>query len=90
MCIFLSWPYYLIFLVLQDLVDQQMRDLGVPPAMQTVMGGKFSVQIICRNVNFRSEKEEDFYQVVATPSSSGLDHLHVDALFDDGRGHGGT
>lgn len=52
--------------VVQDLVDQQMRALGAPPAMQTVMGGKFAQQIICRTVNFRSEKEEDFYQVAPT------------------------
>ena len=31
--------------------------------MQAVMGGTFAQQIICRSVNYRSEKEEDFYQV---------------------------
>ena len=31
--------------------------------MQLVMGGKFAQQIICRSVAYRSEKEEDFYQV---------------------------
>ena len=49
--------------MLQDLVDQHMRDSRERPVMQMVMGGKFAVQIICRNVPFRSEKEEDFYQV---------------------------
>ena len=49
--------------MVQDLVDQQMKLQGQKPAMQLVMGGKFAQQIICKNVNFRSEKEEDFYQV---------------------------
>lgn len=47
-----------------------MRALGAPPAMQTVMGGKFAQQIICRTVNFRSEKEEDFYQVFPDHAAS--------------------
>ena len=50
---------------MQDVVDQQMKSQGQRPAMQLVMGGKFAQQIICKNVNFRSEKEEDFYQVTA-------------------------
>eukprot|EP00884_Botryococcus_braunii_P021288 jgi/Botrbrau1/7843/Bobra.9_2s0021.2 len=54
---------YEFFTRLQDLVDQQMRAAGASPAMQTVMGGKFAQQIICRTVDFRSEKEEDFYQL---------------------------
>ena len=47
----------------QDLVDQHLRERKETPAMQAVMGGTFAQQIICRSVNYRSEKEEDFYQV---------------------------
>ena len=54
---------YAKVLYLQDLVDQQMRDNKEKPVMQLVMGGKFAQQIICRSVAYRSEKEEDFYQV---------------------------
>ena len=32
--------------------------------MQAVIGGKFAQQIICRGVPYRSEKEEEFYQVL--------------------------
>ncbi len=31
--------------------------------MQAVIGGKFAQQIICKGVPYRSEKEEEFYQV---------------------------
>ena len=30
--------------------------------MQAVLGGKFAQQIICRNLPYRSEKHEDFFQ----------------------------
>jgi hypothetical protein len=40
-----------------------MRDAGATPAMQAVMGGKFAQQIVCKSINYRSEREEDFYQV---------------------------
>ena len=36
--------------------------------MQMVMGGKFAQQIICRSHAYRSEKEEDFYQVLTSSS----------------------
>ncbi len=48
---------------MQDLVDQHLRERKQTPAMQAVMGGTFAQQIICRSVPYRSEKEEDFYQV---------------------------
>ncbi|KAK9820599.1 hypothetical protein WJX72_012157 [[Myrmecia] bisecta] len=54
---------YEFFTRLQDLVDQHLRDRKEPPALQTVIGGKFAQQIICRSVPFRSEKEEKFYQI---------------------------
>ena len=50
---------------LQDLVDQHLREHKETPAMQAVMGGTFAQQIICKSVSYRSEKEEDFYQVGA-------------------------
>jgi hypothetical protein len=50
-------------LLVQDLVDQHLRERKERPAMQAVMGGTFAQQIICRSVPYRSEKEEDFYQV---------------------------
>ncbi|EIE24996.1 hypothetical protein COCSUDRAFT_46553 [Coccomyxa subellipsoidea C-169] len=54
---------YEFFTRLQDLVDQHLRERKETPAMQAVMGGTFAQQIICRSVNYRSEKEEDFYQI---------------------------
>lgn len=48
---------------LQDLVDQHLRDTKQQPVMQSVMGGKFAQQIICKGVPFRSEKVEEFFQV---------------------------
>lgn len=48
---------------LQDTADQYLRDRNLPPVLQAVIGGKFAQQIICRGVPYRSEKEEDFYQV---------------------------
>ena len=55
----------------QDLVDQHLRERKETPAMQAVMGGTFAQQIICKSVSYRSEKEEDFYQVpvLAAPRS---------------------
>ena len=54
--------------LLQDLIDQHMRDNKGKPVMQLVMGGKFAQQIICRDLPHKSEKEEEFYQVrSATP-----------------------
>ena len=47
----------------QDLVDQHLRERKETPAMQAVMGGTFAQQIICKSISYRSEKEEDFYQV---------------------------
>ena len=44
-------------------MDQHLRGRKETPAMQAVMGGTFAQQIICKSVNYRSEKEEDFYQV---------------------------
>ena len=55
----------------QDLVDQHLREHKETPAMQAVMGGTFAQQIICKSVPYRSEKEEDFYQVCILPA------LHV-------------
>ena len=40
-----------------------MNDNKEKPVMQLVMGGKFAQQIICKGLPFKSEKEEDFYQV---------------------------
>ena len=48
---------------MQDLIDQQMQDTKQKPVMQLVMGGKFAQQIICKGLPYKSEKEEDFYQV---------------------------
>jgi ubiquitin carboxyl-terminal hydrolase 9/24 len=47
----------------QDLVDQHLREAKETPAVQAVMGGTFAQQIICKSVPYRSEKEEDFYQI---------------------------
>ncbi|KAK9838464.1 hypothetical protein WJX81_000965 [Elliptochloris bilobata] len=53
---------YEFFTRLQDLVDQHLSDHKEVPAMQAVLGGKFAQQIICRNLPYRSEKHEDFFQ----------------------------
>ena len=42
--------------------------------MQAVIGGKFAQQIICRGVPYRSEKEEEFYQVL------GVAYVHTTHL----------
>ncbi|GIL73346.1 hypothetical protein Vretifemale_3533 [Volvox reticuliferus] len=54
---------YEFFTRLQDSVDSYLRATGQTPAMQAVMGGKFAAQIICKDVNYRSEREEEFYQI---------------------------
>ncbi|GFR40524.1 hypothetical protein Agub_g1093, partial [Astrephomene gubernaculifera] len=54
---------YEFFTRLQDAVDSHLRSTGQPPAMQAVMGGKFAAQVICRDVPYRSEREEEFYQI---------------------------
>lgn len=50
--------------MIQDTADQYLRDRKLPPVLQAVIGGKFAQQIICKGVPYRSEKEEDFYQVL--------------------------
>ena len=52
---------------MQDLVDQHLRDNKEHAAMQEVMGGTFAQQIICRNLPYRSEKHEDFFQASSGP-----------------------
>lgn len=47
----------------QDFVDQHLISSGQQPAIKPVMGGRFVQQIICRGVDFTSEREEDFYQI---------------------------
>ena len=44
-------------------MDSHLRSTGQPAAMQEVMGGKFAAQIICKDVPYRSEREEEFYQI---------------------------
>lgn len=51
----------------QDTVDQHLTDRKEVPAMQAVLGGKFAQQIICRNLPYRSEKHEDFFQARRPP-----------------------
>ena len=50
-------------MVLQDIADQYLRDRSLTPVLQAVIGGKFAQQIICKGLPYRSEKEEEFYQV---------------------------
>eukprot|EP00775_Hariotina_reticulata_P001572 gene1572-1911_t len=54
---------YEFFTRLQDLVDQHLISTGQLPAIKPVMGGVFVQQIICRGVDYTSEREEDFYQI---------------------------
>jgi len=54
---------YEFFTRLQDCVDSHLSCSRQTPAMQYVMGGRFAQQIICKDVNYRSELEEDFYQI---------------------------
>jgi hypothetical protein len=48
---------------LQDYVDQHLISSRQLPAIQRVMGGRFVQQVICRGHDFKSEREEDFYQI---------------------------
>jgi len=81
----------------QDLIDQHMRDNQGKPVMQLVMGGKFAQQIICRGLPYKSEKEEEFYQV-DNRSTSLLSHQQTGSesrnLITEGlrnhRHHGGN
>lgn len=41
--------------------------------MKSVLGGTFANQIICRDHNYRSEKEEEFYQI--SVNVRGMDNL---------------
>ena len=49
-------------LCLQDTLDQYLQDRKLQPVMQAVIGGKMAQQIICKSVDYQSEKEEEFYQ----------------------------
>lgn len=49
--------------MVQDIADQYLRDRSLTPVLQGVIGGKFAQQIICKGLPYRSEKEEEFYQV---------------------------
>jgi hypothetical protein len=40
-----------------------LKSSGQTPAIQAVMGGKFAQQIICKGVDYASEREEEFYQI---------------------------
>lgn len=51
------------FLFPQDTADQYLRDRRLTPVLHAVIGGKFAQQIICKGLPYRSEKEEEFYQV---------------------------
>lgn len=44
-------------------MDQHLISTGQLPAIKPVMGGVFVQQIICRGVDYTSEREEDFYQI---------------------------
>jgi hypothetical protein len=44
---------YEFFTRLQDCVDQQLRAMQQTPAIQSVMGGRFAMQIICKDVEYR-------------------------------------
>lgn len=52
-----------MWLLTQDIADQYLRDRRSTPVLQAVIGGKFAQQIICKGLPYRSEKEEEFYQV---------------------------
>ncbi|KAL3156421.1 hypothetical protein ABBQ38_000732 [Trebouxia sp. C0009 RCD-2024] len=54
---------YEFFTRLQDIADQYLRDRSLTPVLQGVIGGKFAQQIICKGLPYRSEKEEEFYQL---------------------------
>lgn len=44
-------------------MDQHLISSRQLPAIQRVMGGRFVQQVICRGHDFKSEREEDFYQI---------------------------
>ncbi|GAX79789.1 hypothetical protein CEUSTIGMA_g7229.t1 [Chlamydomonas eustigma] len=54
---------YEFFTRLQDLVDFNLLSSGQIPALQLVLGGMFVQQIICKDVEYRSERVESFYQI---------------------------
>ncbi len=54
---------YEFFTRLQDSIDQHLKSSCQTPAIQAVMGGKFAQQIICKGIDYTSEREEEFYQI---------------------------
>jgi hypothetical protein len=54
---------YEFFTRLQDSIDQHLKSSGQMPAIQAVVGGKFAQQIICKGIDYTSEREEEFYQI---------------------------
>lgn len=48
---------------MQDCVDQHLLGSGQRPAIKPVMGGVFVQQIICRGLDYTSERVDDFYQI---------------------------
>ena len=58
-----------ILVLTQDIADQYLRDRSLTPVLQAVIGGKFAQQIICKGLPYRSEKEEEFYQVLQPPDT---------------------
>ncbi len=53
-------------------MDQHLSEHKEVPAMQAVLGGKFAQQVICRNLPFRSEKQDDFFQARAPAPLCGV------------------
>ena len=51
---------------MQDTVDQHLRSVQMTPIMQAQFGGTLCTRIICRGLPYRSHKEEDFVQVLAS------------------------
>lgn len=66
--------------MVQDIADQYLRDRSLTPVLQAVIGGKFAQQIICKGLPYRSEKEEEFYQVLKPFGRA--DCKHVAFCFD--------
>eukprot|EP00798_Chlamydomonas_sp_ICE-L_P003511 gene3511-13582_t len=54
---------YEFFTRLQDFVDQQLHSTGQTAAIHACMGGTFAQQIICQGIDYRSEREDEFYQI---------------------------
>ncbi|KAI8477153.1 MAG: hypothetical protein J3K34DRAFT_455469 [Monoraphidium minutum] len=46
-----------------DCVDSHLQSARCTPALQSVMGGRFAQQVICRGLPYRSEREEEFLQI---------------------------